>query len=155
MQLDRRWIAAHIPHTGKMCLLDAVLSWDATRIECRTSTHRDVDNPLRSHGRLGCACGVEYAAQAMAVHGALVAGRAGAPAAGYLVGLRRVLLNVARLDDIETDLLVSGERIDGDATIVLYQFSVHNEVRSFLSGRATVALDAAALTRTASAGAAP
>jgi len=155
VQLDRRWIAAHIPHAGKMCLLDAVLSWDATRIECRTSTHRDVDNPLRSHGRLGCACGVEYAAQAMAVHGALVAGRAGAPAAGYLVGLRRVLLNVARLDDIETDLLVSGERIDGDATIVLYQFSVHNEVRSFLSGRATVALDAAALTRTASAGAAP
>jgi predicted hotdog family 3-hydroxylacyl-ACP dehydratase len=138
-----------------MCLLDAVLSWDATRIECRTSTHRDGDNPLRSHGRLGCACGVEYAAQAMAVHGALVAGRAGAPAAGYLVGLRRVLLNVARLDDIETDLLVSGERIDGDATIVLYQFSVHNEVRSFLSGRATVALDAAALTRTATAGAAP
>jgi predicted hotdog family 3-hydroxylacyl-ACP dehydratase len=155
VQLDRRWIAAHIPHAGKMCLLDAVLSWDATRIECRTSTHRDGDNPLRSHGRLGCACGVEYAAQAMAVHGALVAGRAGAPAAGYLVGLRRVLLNVARLDDIETDLLVSGERIDGDATIVLYQFSVHNEVRSFLSGRATVALDAAALTRTATAGAAP
>jgi len=155
VQLDRRWIGAHIPHAGKMCLLDAVLSWDATRIECRTATHRDLDNPLRSHGRLGCACGVEYAAQAMAVHGALLAGRAGPPAAGYLVGLRRVLLNVARLDDIETDLWVSAERVDGDDTIVLYQFSVHNELRAFLSGRATVALDAAALTRTASAGAAP
>jgi predicted hotdog family 3-hydroxylacyl-ACP dehydratase len=137
-----------------MCLLDAVLSWDATRIECRTATHRDADNPLRSHGRLGCACGVEYAAQAMAVHGALVAGRSGAPAAGYLVGLRRVLLQVVRLDDIETDLLVSGERMSGDDTIVIYEFSVHNAQRSFLSGRATVALDAAALTRTA-AGPAP
>ncbi len=155
MQLDRRWIGAHIPHAGKMCLLDAVLSWDANRIECRTSTHRDVDNPLRSHGRLGCACGVEYAAQAMAVHGALVAGRTDAPAAGYLVGLRRVLLKVARLDDVETDLLVSAERIDGDATIALYQFSVHNAACAFLSGRATVALDVTALTRTAPAGAAP
>src|ERR1700684_857491 len=91
-----------------MCLLESVLRWDATRIECRTATHRDTDNPLRSHGRLGCACGVEYAAQAMAVHGALVAGRTGAPTAGYLVGLRRVLLQVDRLDDIESDLLISG-----------------------------------------------
>jgi predicted hotdog family 3-hydroxylacyl-ACP dehydratase len=83
----------------------------------------------------------------MAVHGALVAGRTGAPTAGYLVGLRRVLLQVARLDDIETDLLISGERISGDDMIVIYQFSVYNAQRSFLSGRATVALDAAALTR--------
>jgi predicted hotdog family 3-hydroxylacyl-ACP dehydratase len=148
MQLDRRWIGAHIPHAGKMCLLDAVLDWDANRIECRTSTHRDADNPLRSHGRLGCACGVEYAAQAMAVHGALLAARSGAPAAGFLVGLRRVLLHVTRLDDIETDLLISGERINADAVSAMYQFSVHNAARPFLSGRATVVLDAAALART-------
>jgi predicted hotdog family 3-hydroxylacyl-ACP dehydratase len=138
-----------------MCLLDSVLSWDGTRIECRTATHRDADNPLRSHGRLGCACGVEYAAQAMAVHGALVADADGAPARGYLVGVRRTVLHVARLDDIETDLFVSGERISGDAMIVLYQFSVHNALRTFLSGRATVALDAAALTRAAPARPAP
>jgi predicted hotdog family 3-hydroxylacyl-ACP dehydratase len=131
-----------------MCLLDAVLSWDLSRIECRTSTHRDADNPLRSHGRLGCACGIEYAAQAMAVHGALVAGSGSAPKAGYLVGLRRIVLHVARLDDIETDLLISGERINGDVTTVVYQFSVHNMVRPFLSGRATIVLDAAGLART-------
>jgi predicted hotdog family 3-hydroxylacyl-ACP dehydratase len=129
--------------------LDAVLSWDAGRIECRTSTHRDADNPLRSHGRLGCACGVEYAAQAMAVHGALVGGRTGAPTAGYLVGVRRIMLHVVRLDDIETDLLVSGERIHSDDTTVLYQFSVHNARHSFLSGRAIVVLEAAALARIA------
>ena len=53
-----------------------VLSWDATRIRCRSATHRSPDNPLRLHGRLGAACGIEYAAQAMAVHGALVAASA-------------------------------------------------------------------------------
>lgn len=147
MQLDRSWIEAHIPHAGDMCLLDAVVSWDAARIECRASSHRDACNPLRAHGRLGGACGIEYAAQAMAVHGALVAGSAAAPVAGYLLALRRIVLHVARLDDIEGDLWVSGERIYGDAMTVMYEFRVHNAVRSFVSGRATVALDAAALGR--------
>src|SRR5262250_1492609 len=73
MPLDHAWIEQHIPHKGRMCLLDEVLSWDAARIRCRSGSHRAADNPLRAHGRLGAACGIEYAAQAMAVHGALVA----------------------------------------------------------------------------------
>src|SRR5271156_1476932 len=97
-----------------MCLLDEVLSWDATRIRCRSASHRTGDNPLRSHGRLGAACGIEYAAQAMAVHGALVS--ASAPLAsvletqirgsirgtriGYLASVRNVTFQVARLDDL-------------------------------------------------------
>ena len=72
MALDRSWIEQHIPHKGRMCLLDEVLNWDATQIRCRSATHRTTDNPLRAHGRLGAVCGIEYAAQAMAVHGALV-----------------------------------------------------------------------------------
>jgi predicted hotdog family 3-hydroxylacyl-ACP dehydratase len=123
-----------------MCLLDAVVSWDATHIECRTASHRDATNPLRAHGRLGCACGVEYAGQAMAVHAALAS--TGASGAGYLVGLRSTKLHVARLDDIEADLLVSAQRINGDSTAVMYEFCVRDAARSYLSGRATVLLDA-------------
>jgi predicted hotdog family 3-hydroxylacyl-ACP dehydratase len=139
--LDRRWIAAHIPHAGRMCLLDAVLSWDASHIECRTATHRDAANPLRSHGSLGCACGVEYAAQAIAVHAALLPTPA-ASGAGYLVGLRGTVLHVARLDDIKADLHVSAERVHGDAAAAVYRFSVHDQARIYLNGRATVLLDA-------------
>ncbi|MBV8741496.1 MAG: hypothetical protein JOZ12_06890, partial [Sinobacteraceae bacterium] len=73
MSLTREWIESHIPHRGTMCLLEEVLSWDATHAQCRSSTHRRADNPLRAYDRLGAACGVEYAAQAMAVHGALMA----------------------------------------------------------------------------------
>ncbi len=50
------------------------LEWDAQHIRCRSATHRLPGNPLRSQGRLGAACGIEYAAQAMAVHGALANG---------------------------------------------------------------------------------
>ena len=56
-----------------MCLLDAVLDWDDARITCRATSHADPANPLRADGRLGAANGIEYAAQAMAVHGALLA----------------------------------------------------------------------------------
>ena len=36
---DRAWIAARIPHQGRMCLLDAVSDWSAEHIECATCCH--------------------------------------------------------------------------------------------------------------------
>lgn len=156
MPLDRSWIEQHIPHKGRMCLLDEVLSWDATRIRCRSGTHRAADNPLRAEGRLGAACGIEYAAQAMAVHGALVA--ASAPLAstvdlsvrgsigavvGYLASVRDVVLHVSRLDDLAADLIASAERITGDGRTVLYEFSVWGAQQQLLSGRASIVFDTA------------
>src|ERR1700724_1938939 len=139
-----------------MCLLDEVLSWDATGIRCRSATHRSADNPLRLHGRLGAACGIEYAAQAMAVHGALMA--ASAPLAstvatsvrgslgavlGYLASVRNVVLYVPRLDDLESDLIAAAQRITGDGRTVLYEFSVSSALQVLLSGRASIVFDAA------------
>jgi predicted hotdog family 3-hydroxylacyl-ACP dehydratase len=139
-----------------MCLLDEVLAWDAARIRCRSGTHRSPDNPLRAHGRLGAACGIEYAAQAMAVHGALIA--ASAPLAstvssqlrgsigagvGYLASVRNVALQVSRLDDLEEDLIAAAERITGDGRTVLYEFNVSSAGRVLMSGRASIVFDAA------------
>ena len=155
MPLDRQWIEQHIPHKGRMCLLDEVLSWDATRIRCRSGSHRTKDNPLRAHGRLGAACGIEYAAQAMAVHGALIG--ASAPlsstmsqsvrgsigdAVGYLASVRNVALYVTRLDDLEVDLIALAERITGDGHTVLYEFSVWGDELKLLSGRASIVFPA-------------
>ncbi len=145
--LDRAWIARHIPHQGSMCLLDCVEAWDRERIRCRASSHRAADNPLRAYGRLGAACGIEYAAQAMAVHGALLAPPDGSSArVGYLVSVRGARLQVPRLDDIAADLLVQANCITRSENNILYQFSVSAAGRSLLSGRATVVLDAGALT---------
>lgn len=138
-RLDREWIESHIPHKGRMCLLDEVLSWDATRIRCRAASHRLADNPLRAHGRLGAACGVEYAAQAMAVHGAIMAATAGATArAGLLTSVRNLVLLVSRLDDLETELIASAARLAGDEGSVLYEFTVSSAGRELLSGRAGI-----------------
>ena len=156
MPLDRAWIEQHIPHKGRMCLLEEVLSWDAAHIRCRSNTHRAPDNPLRAHGRLGAACGIEYGAQAMAVHGALIAasaplsstvstavrGSIGA-AVGYLASVRNVALHVDRLDTIAEELVAAAERITGDGRTVLYDFSVSAAGRVLVSGRAGIVFDAA------------
>jgi predicted hotdog family 3-hydroxylacyl-ACP dehydratase len=144
--LDRAWIEAHIPHQGRMCLLDEVLSWDSGHIRCRSTSHRLDDHPLRAHGCLGIACGIEYVAQAMAVHGAIGAehsGRSHARAeAGFLAGLRDVRMHASRLDDIEADLICEVHRLAGDASTAIYTFSLNANQRPLLSGRATVVLDA-------------
>ncbi len=144
--LNRAEIARRIPHQGSMCLLDRVVRWDNERIECESGTHRALDNPLRSHGRLGIACGIEYAAQAMAVHGALlgeVGGPAGqAPRAGYLASVRGVGFHASRLDDVAGELTVRAERVMGDANSIVYSFEVACDERKLLDGRVTVVLDA-------------
>lgn len=142
MPLDRAWLLAHLPHQGSMCLLDAVCGWDTQRIHCKASSHRDATNPLRAHNRLGASCGIEYAAQAMAAHGALLAGSDAAPRAGFLASVRSVELQTTRLDDIADDLDVEAERLSGDGNTVLYGFRVSAVGRELLSGRAAVVLDA-------------
>jgi predicted hotdog family 3-hydroxylacyl-ACP dehydratase len=143
MQLNRAWIEAHIPHSGRMCLLDEIISWDPERISCRSGGHRAADHPLRAHGRLGIACGVELAAQAMAVHGALTVRRSdAAPRAGFLASIRGVRLHVARLDDVQTDLICNAMRVAGDARTALYEFELRSAKMSLMSGRTTLVLDA-------------
>jgi predicted hotdog family 3-hydroxylacyl-ACP dehydratase len=142
--LNREWIAAHIPHQGTMCLLDKVVEWSVERIRCTSASHRRSDNPLRNEGKLGAACGIEYAAQAMAVHGALIAGEAGEPRQGFLASVRGVELGVERLDDIAGELDIEAERLSGDDNNILYRFVVRSGDRLLLAGRAAVILDAEA-----------
>src|ERR1700685_1270257 len=133
--MNRAWIEARIPHKGRMCLLDQVLAWDAHHLRCGTGTHRALDNPLRSHDRLGIASGIEYAAQAMALHGALQGARTtaawGANAravsrVGLLASVRNVRLHVLRLDDIDADLLCEVTHLAGDEFTALYEFALRD-----------------------------
>ena len=138
MRLGRDWIEAHIPHKGTMCLLEEVLDWSPASIRCRANSHRSLGNPLRWHGRLGAACGIEYAAQAMAVHGALLLD-SDEVRAGKLASARGVTLRVARLDDCMGDLIATAHRVHGGAAMVLYNFTVADSSRVLLAGRATIA----------------
>lgn len=139
--LDAEQIARLIPHAGSMCLLKTVTRYDRTTIHCVAVSHRLPDNPLRENGSLHAVCGVEYAAQAMAVHGALMSGPGQQPPrAGRLAGVRSLQLNVERLDDIDADLEISAVQLLGDENSMVYEFAVDVPAGTLLKGRATVVL---------------
>ena len=136
-------IAALVPHAGAMVLLHRVEAWDADGILCRARSHLDAANPLRRDGRLPACCGLEYALQAAALHGALVAGGV-AQRAGYVAALRGVALRVERLDVAAFgELRVSAGLERQEAGGIIYALAVEAaDGTPLLSGRATVALPA-------------
>ena len=147
-RLDHAGLEALIPHRGPMCLLDRMTSWDETRIECVAINHRDAGHPLRSASGLLASAAIEYAAQAMAVHGALCAAAAVDRAApGFLASARDVRLACWRLDDlplVEPDeLVVTSERQAADAARILCAFRLHHGGRELACGRVAVVLGAA------------
>ena len=129
-----------IPHQGTMCLLDAVLAWDDTTIHAVSDSHAHTDHPLRGEHGLHAVHLAEYGAQAMAVHGALLAGRRGTNEArpGRLVSLREVVLAVEYVDPTDGHLDVHAECLYADETGAQYAFRVEQRGRRLASGRAAV-----------------
>lgn len=139
--IDTAQIQKLIPHTGSMCLLDKVLSFNAQGIVCIANSHRTQTNPLRENNMLHAVCGIEYAAQAMALHGALISvNPSQTPRAGRLAGVRSVQFAVSRLDDIPEDLEIGATQLMGDENSMVYEFTVKTPYRVLLNGRATVVL---------------
>lgn len=145
--MDAAGIAQRIPHQGRMAWLDGLLEWSDDHIVCRASNHQDRDHPLRTaRGLLGGAA-IEYAAQAMALHGALCAQAAGSadsssPEPGFLASARSVQLGVWRLDDVAGPLRVEARRLAGDDRQLLYRFHVAGASGIVVAeGRATVVLN--------------
>ena len=144
--LDRQQIARIIPHSGTMVLLDEVVHWDDRCLLARTASHLRADNPLRDEQGLHIACGIEYAAQAMALHGGLRVmqcgdGQPGRPRGGLLASVREVRFLAQRLDQDPAVLLVEASLVSGDRQVAMYEFAVRSSARDLLTGRATVVLD--------------
>ena len=139
--LGRDGIAALVPHAGAMCLWDEVIAWDETTIRLRAHNHRDPAHPLRSNGALRGLHLCEYGAQAMAVHGGLLARQAGGHAArGMLVALRSVDLHVGRIDGLpgalECEAIVIARSDDSQQ----YGFRISHAGTLLAAGRAAVML---------------
>lgn len=141
-ELDHAGIAARIPHRGPMCLLARMTSWSNERIECVATNQGAADHPLRTRLGLLATASIEYAAQAMALHGALLASAAGTEASpGFLASARDVRLQAWRLDDLAGELFVAAERQAADGGRLLYGFTMHHAGREIASGRVAVVLN--------------
>ena len=129
-----------IPHAGAMCLLDAVVAWDARTIHALSASHARADNPLRGAQGLHAIHLAEYGAQAMAVHGALLARAQGVevPHPGLLVSLRDVLLGAEYVEQLDGKLDVHAQCLYADSGSAQYAFRIEHRGRLLASGRAAI-----------------
>ena len=88
------------------------------------------------NGQLSALHLIEYAAQAMAAHGALVSGGV---QRGMLAAVRDVRLHVERIDDIDAELNVKATRRIAQTSGSLYDFSIRGGGRLLCEGRIAIA----------------
>jgi predicted hotdog family 3-hydroxylacyl-ACP dehydratase len=138
--IDQAGIRTLIPHAADMCLLESVVAWDDATITCESSTHRRANHPLQREGKLSSIHLVEYAAQAMAIHGGLVARKGGADGArpGMLTALRDCALHVERIDDVDGTLTIFARKLIAQGGSSMYQFEVSAQKKKLAEGRVSV-----------------
>lgn len=129
-----------------MCLLDSVESWEPMKIRCYAFSHQNPQNPLRRKGRLESICGLEYAAQAMAVH----IGLTKPPTAlqsqiGYIGAVRNCVIHVPFLDQIPEKLEICATQIFLQNNSAIYEFVIAGRNEVLLGGRASIFLNRAKL----------
>jgi predicted hotdog family 3-hydroxylacyl-ACP dehydratase len=128
-----------MPHDGTMCLIQELVEWDEEKIVCRTRSHLSPDNPLRTGQRLNAIHAIEYGAQAIGLHGGLLAKTNGTPPrSGLLVGLRQIRLHRKRLDDTDTSLIITAQRLLADPHNLLYAFALTLNQEPVAQGRAAI-----------------
>jgi predicted hotdog family 3-hydroxylacyl-ACP dehydratase len=125
-----------IPHSDFMCLIDSVESWDDKKIIVFSNTHQDKKNPMRNHNILSTTALIEYGAQAMAIHGALL--QTDKMEKGYLAALRNIYLQLEDISQIKDKLCIQAEQQLKSEGNMIYQFSITANQRLLASGRATV-----------------
>ena len=139
MILLKEQIERLIPHAGAMCLIDRVVRWDSHTVHCLARSHLEPGNPLRHGGRLSSLALVEYGAQAMAIHGGLLAHHCHTVAPGYLAAVHEARFSVDYIDRLNCDLAINARakvRLDNG---VVYTFSIGcDEAGLLLEARATV-----------------
>lgn len=131
-----------LPHSAPMILLDSVMHWDEHNICCLAQSHLQPDNPLREAGILSVFAGIEYAAQAMAAHARLLAGKSAdiTPDKGFLAVASKLSASADTLDCNMAPLQVNAQRLAYNADSSLYGFSLTAGDKILLAGQLTAVL---------------
>lgn len=136
---DRDAISRLIPHDGAMCLLARVTAHDGVSIACEAVSHIDLANPLRNASGLPASAGIEYAAQAIALHAALRKPEGGPAGRGFLAVLSDVRWSRERLDDLPEPLLIRAELLADTGGGLQYRFEVGPVDAPVLEGTQVIA----------------
>ena len=148
--MNKKEICQLLPHSGNMCLIDKIISWDSTTLAVQTESHLNSNNPLRKQDFLSSIIGVEYAAQTMALHAALLSQKDSQQEAGkqkqggYLATIRNLQIDADYLCSPDSDnsapLDISVLMLLRDSRGYSYEFTITADNNQLLSGRLTIFL---------------
>lgn len=132
MNPGRADIERMLEHAGDMCLLDSTLAWDNQQIRCSAPAPQ-AGHPLMREGRLPAIAGAEYAAQAAALHGALLDG-VSTPRPGMLANLRDVTFHRTWFPAGGESLTVQAKVLSRSDSACMYSFEVASGREAVTSG---------------------
>ena len=134
--VNQKEIAKYLPHRGAICLLEEVCVYDTLKICCQTTTHTDLNNPLRTDNSLPMINGIEYAAQAAALH-LVLQNSTIEPVVrqGFLAAVKTYRMNELRLDNIDEPLKIECiQSFVDDSRGAFYEFKLMTQ-RLLASGQ--------------------
>ncbi|MDO3387816.1 hypothetical protein QWI17_18375 [Gilvimarinus sp. SDUM040013] len=128
-----------LPHAPPMVLIDSIIEHSDAHIVCQTNSHLDGDNPLRSDGVMSVFVGIEYAAQAMAIHTRLCSQGASpnTPRKGVIAVASKLTAHTQQLDDFPQPLQVRTDIIAQTADSSLCSFAISAGAQTVLEGQLT------------------
>lgn len=131
--LNRQQISVLIPHGDSMCMLDEVTSWDDEQIQCRSTHFAGDHNPLFEGGRLETVLLIEYAAQAAAIHAALLQSELGKPRPAYIGAVKNIELLQAVSNTLAIE--ISAHCLLNNSSGAIYEFIATQENCTLIKGR--------------------
>ena len=139
MKVDRATIERLVPQGGAMCLLHEVTNWTPASIVCAADAP-GAGHPLARDSRVPAIASCEFAAQAAAIHGALIELSLG-PKAGVLAKLMDIELHAQDFPP-GSGVVVRAEMLSRVSAGCLYAFEVSAGERPVCDGRLMVAFGA-------------
>ncbi|MCU7801490.1 MAG: hypothetical protein KZQ70_15500 [gamma proteobacterium symbiont of Lucinoma myriamae] len=145
--LNRQEIEQRLPHAGKMSLLDKVTHADLLTLSASAVSHLNSDNPLRFNNKLSSINGIEYAAQAMAIHSFLLSelkspniNTEDSRQTGYIATVRNIDIFTPDFPETESVIKIEVEQLMSDTNGFTYQFHISDGKKTLISGKITVFL---------------
>lgn len=150
--LSKSALCQLLPHADSMCLIDQVMSWDNNNLTAQSKSHLSPDNPLSKDGSISSIIGVEYAAQTMAIHAALLYSQNShlkqKKSGGYLATIRNIKIDsdflysaqAAPQNSHQQALIISVTLLMSDIQGYSYTFTISSNHLELLSGQLTLFL---------------
>jgi predicted hotdog family 3-hydroxylacyl-ACP dehydratase len=114
-------------------MLDEVTGWDDEQIQCRSTQFASDHNPLFEGGRLETVLLIEYAAQAAAIHAALLQSELGKPRPAYIGAVK----NIELLQAVDNTLAIeiSAHCLLNNSSGAIYEFVATQDNCALIKGR--------------------